>query len=306
MGLFDGLKPKPHQDENQLIAQQIIERRTKENLIEKFTKDFHSIDLDNQEEMYDYMICNVKDIFKTFSSSKELCDGLYIKNFLNAIYDVITQNPEFTFTPEEVFGFNDAAYLYLINCNYSKQTKDEIRESKDKLFIISHIIIPAEYDNLKIFENSFSSDFLNEIFIARNSSKKETINIRRVNFMVFTSLNPWQYEDLDIMDLYRNLFWDKIRELFLVSMFDVYDENENWYTHTIAEMDGWVTNCIIYLLNELPVSVIKDTIIKYSQQCLIKQARPTDVRCSLRALSTDYSKVKFVAEELYEAGYYII
>ena len=163
MGLFDGLKPKPRQDENQLIAQQIIERRTKENLIEKFTKDFHSIDLDNQEEMYDYMICNVKDIFKTFSSSKELCDGLYIKNFLNAIYDVITQNPEFTFTPEEVFGFNDAAYLYLINCNYSKQTKDEIREAKDKLFTISHIIIPAEYDNLKIFENSFSSDFLNEI-----------------------------------------------------------------------------------------------------------------------------------------------
>ena len=48
MGLFDALKPKPHQDENQLIAQQIIERRTKENLIEKFTKDFHSIDLDNQ------------------------------------------------------------------------------------------------------------------------------------------------------------------------------------------------------------------------------------------------------------------
>ena len=186
MAIFDGIKQKPHQDENQLIAQQIIERRTKENLIEKFTKDFHSIDLENPEEMYDYMICNVKDIFKTFSSSKELCDGIYIKSFLNAIYDVITQNPEFTFTPEEVFGFNDAAYLYLINCNYSKQTKEEIRDSKDKLFTISHIIIPAEYDNLKIFENSYSSDFLNEIFIARNSSKKETINIRRVNFMVFT------------------------------------------------------------------------------------------------------------------------
>ena len=195
---------------------------------------------------------------------------------------------------------------YLINCNYSKQSKDEIRETKDKLFAISHIIIPAEFDNIKIFENSFSEDFLNEIFIARNSSKKEYINIRRVNFMVFTSLNPWQYEDLDILDLYRNLFWNNIRELFLVSMFDVYDESENWYTHTISEMDGWVTNCIIYLLNELPVSVIKDTIIKYSQQCLIKQARPTDVRCSLRALSTDYSKVKFVAEELYDDGYYII
>lgn len=305
MGVFSNLKQKK-QDENQLIAQRINDRRTKESLIEKFTRDFHTIDLDDEKAMYEYMIYNVKDIFKTFSASKDLCYGIYIKTFLNAIYDVITQNPEFTFTAEEVFGFNDAAYLYLINCNYSKQTKDEIRETKDKLFTISHIIIPAEFDDLKIFENSFSEDFLNEIFIARNSSKDECINIRRVNFMVFTTLSPWQYEDLDILDLYRNLFWSNVRELFLVSMFDVYDESENWYTHTIAEMDGWVTNCIIYLLDELPISVIKDTLIKYSQQCLIKQARPTDVRCSLRALSTDYSKVKFVAEELYDGGYYII
>lgn len=304
MGLFDALKTKLN--ENQLIAQQVNERREKEKLVQKFTKDFHNIDLNNENEMYEYMIWNIKDIFKTFSISKELCNGLYIKNFVDAMYNVIVKNPEFVFSQEEIYGFNDAAYLFLINCNnYGNLNKNDVRYIKDKLFFISHLIIPEEY-NLKIFENSFTIDFLNEIFIARNSSKKEEINIRRINFMVFTSLNPWRYEDLDILDLYRNLFWNNIPELFLVSMFDVYDESEFWYTNTYSEMDGWITNTIIYLLNELPVPVIKNTIIKYSQQCLKRQIRPSEVRCSLRSLSYDYNKVKVVAEELYSEGFYII
>lgn len=304
--LFEKFRHKP--TENQLVAKQVIERRTKETLIEKFKKDFHTIDMDDKAVMYEYMIWNIKDIFWAFTISADLREGLTIPSFTNAIYDVIMQNPEYTFSEEEIIGFNDAAYMFLATKDSIKRlSKSEKIDIKDKIIAIAKHINPNGYDDLKIFENSFDVDFLNEIFITRNSSKKEPINIRRVNFIVFQNLSPWVYEDLDLLGLYRNLFWNNIEELFLVSMLDVYDEaTESWYTHTMAEMDGWITNAIIYLLNELPISSIRKTITEYSQICLKKQLRPTDVRCSLRALSMDYNKVRFVAEELYEDGLYIL
>ena len=304
--LFEKFRHKP--TENQLVAKQVVERRTKETLIEKFKKDFHTIDMDDKAVMYEYMIWNIKDIFWAFTISADLREGLTIPSFTNAVYDVIMQNPEYTFSEEEIIGFNDAAYMFLATKDSIKRlSKSEKIDIKDKIIAIAKHINPNGYDDLKIFENSFDVDFLNEIFITRKKNKKEPINIRRVNFIVFQNLSPWVYEDLDLLGLYRNLFWNNIEELFLVSMLDVYDEaTESWYTHTMAEMDGWITNAIIYLLNELPISSIRKTITEYSQICLKKQLRPTDVRCSLRALSMDYNKVRFVAEELYEDGLYIL
>ena len=307
--LFESFRAKPQPNENQIVAKQITERRRKEKLIEKFTKDFHEIDTHNAEVMYEYMIWNIKDIFWTFTISRDLREGLFIKGFLNAIYDVITQNKEFVFTKDEIIGFNDAAYFFLVAYDVTefKLSKEDYEDSKEKVFEISRLLNKNAYEDLKIFSNSYDEEFLNEVLITRNSSFNESINIRRVNFIVFEKLSPWVYEDLDILDRYRNLFWNNIDQLFLVSMFDVYNEEESsWYTHTMSLMDGWITNAVIYLLDELPITKIKQTLIKYSEECLKKQSRPKDVRCSIRALSSDYSKVRFLAEELYEEGYYII
>lgn len=307
--LFESFRAKPKLNENQIVAQQITERRRKEKLVEKFTKDFHELNTRDPQTVYEYMIWNIKDIFYAFNSSKDLREGLFIPWFLNAVYDVIMQNKEYIFTNEEVTGFNGAAYYFLIANEITefKLSDADYEKAKDKVFQISRLLNAAKYEDLKIFLNSYDEEFINRILIMRNSSYNEEINIRRVNFTVFDTLSPFAYEDLDILNLYRNLFWNNIDQLFLVSMFDVYDEEEqSWYTHTMSLMDGWITNAVIYLLDELPVTKIKQTLIKYSEECLKKQCRPKDVRCSIRALSSDYPKVRVLAEELYEEGYYII
>ena len=118
-----------------------------------------------------------------------------------------------------------------------------------------------------------------------------------------TSLNPRLTSEEDIKDLYGELFYENWEELFLNSMTEVYPSN-------IKEDDGWMydmmTNALLEMLNEKPMSEIKSILIKYSEKCLKMQLTKVGVRCSLFELSSDYDKIVYIAEELRDQGMYII
>ena len=126
---------------------------------------------------------------------------------------------------------------------------------------------------------------------------------RCVNIIIMTSLNPRLTSEEDIKDLYGELFYENWEELFLNSMTEVYPSN-------IKEDDGWMydmmTNALLEMLNEKPMSEIKSILIKYSEKCLKMQLTKVGVRCSLFELSSDYDKIVYIAEELRDQGMYII
>jgi len=82
------------------------------------------------------------------------------------------------------------------------------------------------------------------------------------------------------------------------------------FDNNIKEDDGWMydmmTNALLEMLNEKPMSEIKSILIKYSEKCLKMQLTKVGVRCSLFELSSDYDKIVYIAEELRDQGMYII
>jgi len=81
--------------------------------------------------------------------------------------------------------------------------------------------------------------------------------------------------------------------------------NSKINTYTKNWMFDLETNAMLFMLNERPMTVIKRVLTKYSQECLRLQKVRKDVRCSMLALSADYDKVLYIAEELKEQGLYI-
>ena len=140
--------------------------------------------------------------------------------------------------------------------------------------------------------------------VARYSSKSEEININRVNTTIMRYMDPVEISEEDLMDLYGELFYENFEEFFIISMLEP-SNDERINTYTKNWMFDLETNAMLFMLNERPMTVIKRVLTKYSQECLRLQKVRKDVRCSMLALSADYDKVLYIAEELKEQGLYI-
>lgn len=136
------------------------------------------------------------------------------------------------------------------------------------------------------------------VVLSRFSTNNEFINITRMNFVIMTA-NVELTEQM-IVDIYQNLF-DRVTQLFEATMLDVIDTNEEWYTEAIDERNSLITLSVLDILNSLPsdaiIRVLEDYMRLYHTSYSGKETR-----CSLRALSSDYERIRIIVDDMNSKG----
>lgn len=136
------------------------------------------------------------------------------------------------------------------------------------------------------------------IVLSRFSTNNEFINIKRMNFVIMTA-NIDITEQM-IVNIYENLF-DRVTQLFEATMLDVIDTNEEWYNDDIDERYSLITLALLDILDSLPTDAIHRVLDDYVRLYNTSYSgRP--VRCDLRCLSGDYTRIRDIAEDMYNRG----
>lgn len=143
-----------------------------------------------------------------------------------------------------------------------------------------------------------------DLVIARYSSDNDVLNVRRVNFVIQNS--PINILSIQIIvKIYEKLF-DRMTPLFKGTMFDVLDEDEEWVTESIIEIDSMISLSVLELLNNMTFDQIRQVIISYVEDYTkIFNCDNHCYRFSLVALSDDYYRVVETAEKLRYEGYLV-
>ena len=103
-------------------------------------------------------------------------------------------------------------------------------------------------------------------------------------------------DEQKIVWIYEKLF-DSITDLFLGTMFEVYDESEeDDFGDSFIEIYGSVSNAVLIILNNMPEDKIEIVLSKYSKMWIEKGKPKT--RFNLRSISNDYSKVLNIVEDM--------
>ena len=131
--------------------------------------------------------------------------------------------------------------------------------------------------------------------LCRFSSKNEITNVKRLNFSIYFR-DPCIMDEQKIVWIYEKLF-DSITDLFLGTMFEVYDESEeDDFGDSFIEIYGSVSNAVLIILNNMSEDKIELVLAKYSKMWIEKGKPKT--RFNLRSISNDYSKVLNIVEDM--------
>lgn len=158
----------------------------------------------------------------------------------------------------------------------------------------------------------------NYLVLSRYSSNNEFINIKRVNFIICTSLvslfdlttvgtfydEQLRAEQL-VVDIYSKLF-QKVTFLFEGVMFDRYELSESWVTEPVSEMYSTTTNAVLDILNNLGMEQIRTVLRSYTADyATIYTPNGFAPRISIRHISNDYSRILAAVDILATEGVYV-
>jgi hypothetical protein len=203
----------------------------------------------------------------------------------------------FTYKPEKL------TYSNKIMCNkivydYMTITDGRKNEYTKKAYIhLSKIVNAPTIAQLKaigLLENMSCN-----LALSRFSSYSERTNILRVNFVICKCDRRLMTEQM-IVWVYEKLF-DHIGILFTTSMLEVYtDEEEDDLGEDFSETYSTITLALLTIVNNMPINDI-ETIIKSFLTEWNSHGRGM-TRCSLRALSGDFSRINIVIDNLIASG----
>lgn len=137
------------------------------------------------------------------------------------------------------------------------------------------------------------------IVLSRYSSNDEFLNITRMNFVIMNATS--YFNEQMIVDIYQNLF-TKVTMLFEATMFDVVDTTEAWYTDEIDERYSLITLALLDILNSLESDQIKRVLNDYVVVAQTSKYYKGKTRCDLRALSSDYARIRTIVEQMNSNG----
>lgn len=265
-----------------------------DSLYAKMKNDFESM---NDKESYTLIKENYQLILSDIFDKKERKEASkFIRYFTDSKFISTLTQVMYTETIDIVTKrrINKMAYDYLI---LGEDKRDQY--IKDLLMALSKTvnrdIIP------RLCTVSVSEDFAASLALARYSSEKENINVKRLNRVMMYN-HTEELTEQKIVDIYLTLF-DHILPLFTGVMLDVQSpQNMSDY---MEEVYGLITLAILDIMNELPIADIKtglklfdsDRKILYPDSCL---------RMNLRACSPeDFPRFIKALDELDNDGEFI-
>lgn len=257
------------------------------------------------EELYNFLKTNYKEVLK---SIYEMSDPAYLKyfttvKFLNTLTAVINQ-----------VSITEDIRIYCNKIVYDYITFEGMKS--DIAVIMMGMSRSVNRDSILLLKGAgLTEEYATYIALAAKSSDSETVNIRRVNYIISTSVcNMWEnLDDEDamieaeqlIVKIYEKLF-RKFTTLFEVTMFDVYDQNAEWMTEKISIMYSLTSMAILTILNSFTMQDIRKVLMSYNlvyTTFIQNNHRP---RFSLLNLSADFDRINSVIEGLRLEGVYIM
>lgn len=187
--------------------------------------------------------------------------------------------------------------IYLNNLCYDYITLDDKYKNDTISDMIYHL---AKITNKKYIPLLIGAGIPEKIacyiVLFRFSSNDEFVNIIRMNFAILNA-NCNLTEQM-IVDIYQNLF-ERVSQLFEATMLDVIDTTG--YTEEIDERYSLITLSVLDILNSLPSDAIRRVLDDYVQLYHISYIG-MKTRCDLRCLSSDYERIRIIAEDMISKG----
>lgn len=227
---------------------------------------------------------------KSFSSAR------FINCLCNVLADRIHNEPHHPLEPELVMCCNKLAYDYIT----SKNAKEEVKQN---FLTLSRVVNKFSIDMLTRY--GIDLDLASLLALARYSTMEESVNIRRLNFIIVQQ-NPNIMTLAKVVGVYESLF-SKVRDLFIHTFIDNYDEwfeqikehnpemYESTYKMYIREADAAM--CI---LNSTDKFIIKQTIRDLLDACSYRRLYSENLRYSLRSIAPVEGLNSVVVEAMIE------
>ncbi len=226
----------------------------------------------------------LKQIFTNNSNSQEYLNIITNTRFLTALNQVVLS---LDLTHTQKIYCNKLAYDYFTIENtdpYVKQLFFSLSKSVNRSIIGTLCSI------------GLKEDLASYMALARYSSEKEIINVKRLNFIITSSDEDLMNEQM-IIKIYEKLF-DHITCLFEGIMFDTLDFDAEYVTDSMGMIYSTISLAILEILNNMPSQDIRKVLISYHGDYEALYRDHQKPRFQLSAISTDYQRILDVIDAL--------
>lgn len=256
------------------------------NILKERIKNVNDI---SEKELYDMLYISYSSILTDIfiHDDKETLDMFFNSKFLNVFTHVINS---IRLSPNEIIYCNKLVYDYL---TIGKDKNDQY--TKSLLLNLSKNVNSMSIP--KLLSLGLPEEFCIFIALARNSSLKESVNIRRMNHLIISSSASIMSEQM-IVDIYQVLI-DNFTELFKSTMYDPYsDEELNNISDGAGDIYSNMSLAIIDILNTMSSTDIRKVLLSYAMDYKLTK-NTTNIRFSIKTLSiSEYQRIYDVVDFL--------
>ena len=207
--------------------------------------------------------------------------------FLNVFIQVIGTE---VLTSEEILYCNTIVYDYLTDQNIEK---DEFTKT---LFLT----LGRNVNRQKVYQLTalgIDEPLAIKMAVSRHSTKKETVNVARLNLIMICS-SPDIFTPQMIIYVYE-IFFDFLAPLFIGTMYDVYTDDElEAISDGAADIYSNIGLAIIDILNSMPSDLMRKVLLAYTQEYGTSDKR-NKVRFTINSISmSEYFRIYAVVDAL--------